>query len=38
MTTTAPNWRVRGADGRYRPLRWWERLAIKLLTRVVGRG
>lgn len=33
--TTAPNWRARGADGRYRPLRWWERVALAVVRRML---
>ncbi len=33
--TTGPNWRVRDTSGKFRPLRWWEKLAIKLLAKVV---
>lgn len=32
--TTGPNWR-RDASGKFRPLRWWQKLAIKLLSKVV---
>ena len=33
--TTGPN-RLRGRDaaGRFRPLRWWQKLAVKLLLKV----
>lgn len=34
--TTAPNWRARGANGRFTKLRWWQKLARALLVKVLG--
>jgi hypothetical protein len=36
MTTAPSRLRVRDDAGRFRPLRWWEKLAAKLLLKVVG--